>query len=89
MTQLQELSYFGQTFGNIKPEIRNLKNLSYINLSHCGLQELPEEFYELINLDWLDLNGNNLSNINSKIGDFVITSYSIHYTKLYEMYVFE
>lgn len=54
---------------SISPNIKNLSNLRYLNLSACSLNSLPKEIGELKKLEKLFLELNYLNNIPTEIGN--------------------
>ena len=52
----------------IPAEIKNLKNLKFLNLNYNNLTEIPYEIGELYNLESASFDGNNLIKIDGSIG---------------------
>ena len=73
---LDKLDLSNNKLTSLPGNIYELQRLRYLNLSNNRLMELPKEISLMDKLDVLDLRNNPLP--------IVITSYSIHYTKLYE-----
>lgn len=85
LENLKELALIGQTIGRIPSEIASLKDLRKLTINNIiwetytneithtqkgtSLAHLPREIYKLRKLEFLDLSGINLEDINPEIGN--------------------
>ncbi|CAO2191600.1 unnamed protein product [Urochloa humidicola] len=59
---LQELKVSGTKFsGKIPKSIRNLRNLTWLDLSNCQFDGIIPSFAQWSMIEWVDLSGNNLT----------------------------
>ena len=62
------------------PEPRDMKNISVISAGHAA----DHTMIGMLNFSWYDIKRKKCRLKQAGRGGIVITSYSIHYTKLYE-----
>jgi Leucine-rich repeat (LRR) protein len=60
---------------SLMEHIKHLKNLKSIDLSNCGLQEIPKFIYEMYNLEHVDFSNNDLIQIPKDFLKFAVRSF--------------
>ncbi len=67
--EVKNLELKNESFELFPSEILQLKNLTRLTITNCGLKEIPEEFCALTNLNELDVSENNLTKLPQEIGN--------------------
>ena len=63
--------------------LKHFVNLRYLDLSHCGLSAIPEEVWELTQLEYLYIYCNNICEISPKIKNLTnLKSFDCRYNNL-------